>query len=303
MELRHLRYFVAVAEELSFRRAAQRLHLSQPTLTRQMQALEEELRVRLLERNRRRQVVLTAAGQSLLADAQQVLATVAAAGRRAQRAAGQERNQLNIATIAALSAAFLPGCLRAFRAEFPEVEVRLFELERAEQLAALREGRIHAGIFPCLGAALEPGLESQIVWTCPMLAVLPAGHPLAKRPKIGGHRLDIRALAGEVLVIPSPEGAPGYLERLNRICEAANFRPASLRPVDGADNVLGMVAAGYGVAILPEVLVGDASPMCVTRPLRAPVPPLELKLIWLQATATASLQNFVVVARRCAARR
>ncbi len=303
MELRHLRYFVAVAEELSFRRAAQRLHLSQPTLTRQMQALEEELRVRLLERNRRRQVVLTAAGQSLLTDARQVLATVAAAGRRAQKAAGKERNQLNVATIAALSAAFLPGCLLAFRAEFPEVEVSLFELERAEQLAALHEGRIHAGIFPCLGAPLEPGLESHTVWTCPMLAVLPAGHPLVKHPKTGGRSLDIRALADEVLMIPSPEGAPGYIERLNRICDTANFRPASLRPVDGADNVLGMVAAGYGVAILPEVLVGAASPMCVTRRLRAPVPPLELKLIWLQATVTASLQKFVAVARRCAERR
>ena len=227
-----------------------------------------------------------------------MLATVAAAGRRAQRAAGKERHQLNVATIAALSAAFLPGCLRAFRAEFPEVEVSLFELERAEQLAALREGRIHVGIFPCLGDALEPGLGSQPVWSCPMLAVLPATHPLAKYPKTGGRSLDIHALASEVLVIVSPEGSPGYIEQLNRICEAANFRPASLRPVDGADNVLGMVAAGYGVAILPEVLVGAASPMYVTRQLRAPVPPLELKLIWLQGTATSSLQNFVAVARR-----
>ncbi len=294
MELRHLRYFAAVAELLSFRRAAERLHVSQPTLTRQIQSLEAELTLRLLERNRRREVTLTAAGRSFLADARQVLATVTAAQGRALAAQRGERDRLNVATIAALSASFLPGCLRAFRARFPKIEVCLFEMGRTEQLAALREGRIHLGIFPSLGAPLEPGLDSLAVWSCPMVAVLPAGHALAKKsPRSKG--MDIRALSGEVLIILSPEGSLGYTERLDQIRVASGFHPASVRPVDGADNVLGMVAAGYGVAVLPKVLVTDSALLCVTKPLRAPVAPLELKLLWRREALTEAMRSFLAV--------
>lgn len=298
MELRHLRYFAAVAELLSFRRAAERLHVSQPTLTRQIRDLEEELKVRLLERNRRREVTLTAAGRSFLADARQALATVTAAKGRAAAAARGERDRLNVATIAALSAGFLPSCLRAFRAEFPRVEVCLFEMERTEQLAALREGRIHLGLFPCLGAPLDPGLDSLLVWSCPMVAVLPAGHALAEKSKDRGHGMDIRSLMDEVLIILSPEGSPGYVERLDQIRAAADFHPASVRPADGVENVLGMVAAGYGVTVLPEVLVTASAPLCVAKRLRAPVAPLELKLLWRRDALTKAVQSFLAVAKR-----
>ena len=172
-------------------------------------------------------------------------------------------------------------------------------MERSEQLSALREGRIHLVIFPCLGAPLAPGLESRIVWTCPMVAVLPVGHALAKKNKARGASMDIRALAGEVLVIPSPEGSPGYVERLEQLRAATDFHPASVRAVDGADNVLGMVAAGYGVAILPEILVGAANPLWVTKLLRAPVAPLTLKLLWRREILNGAMQSFLVVAGRC----
>lgn len=300
MELRHLRYFAAVAELLSFRRAAQRLHVSQPTLTRQVQDLEEELGVRLLERNRRREVALTAAGRSYLADAQQVLGTVAAAKSRALAAERSECDRLDLANIAALSTGFLPGCLRAFRAEFPRVEVRLFEMERTEQLAAVREGRIHLGLLPYLDDRLEPDLASLTVWTCPMVAVLPAGHALATKSKArGGGRMHVRALADEVLIVLSAEGSPGYLERLDRICGAAGFHPASVRPVDGAENVLGMVGAGYGVAILPEVLVAASIEAYTTRRLHAPVDRLELKLVWPRKATSKAAASFLAVAKRC----
>lgn len=299
MELRHLRYFAAVAELLSFRRAANRLHVSQPTLTRQIQDLEDELGVRLLERNRGREVTLTAAGRSYLADAQQVLGTVTAAKGRALAAKRGERERLHVANIAALSAGFLPGCLRAFRAEFPRVEVCLFEMERAEQLAALREGRIHLGLFPCLGERLEPGLEALVVWSCPMVAALPAGHALSKKSKARAASLDIHALAQETLIVFSSEGSPGYMERLEHICAVADFHPASVRSVDGSENVLGMVAAGYGVAILPQVLVAASDSSYVTKPLRAPVAPLELKLLWRRDSSTGAVENFLAVAKRC----
>lgn len=299
MELRHLRYFAAVAELLSFRRAAQRLHVSQPTLTRQIQALEEEVGLRLLEREGRRPTVLTAAGRSLLADAQQILARIGTIREHARTAARGENRRLDVAAVAALSNTFLPGCLRAFRKASSQVEVRLFEMERAEQLLALREGRVQVAVFPCLGAALEPGLEARTVLRCPMLAVLSDEHPAAKGRTRGERGLGIQALAKDVLVIPSQEHSPGYHERLQQISALTGFRPASLLPVEGgADNVLRMVAAGYGSAILPAAAVRTPVTMCVTRRLLAPVPSFELKLLWRRDTQSQALQRFLVVASR-----
>jgi DNA-binding transcriptional LysR family regulator len=160
MDLRHLRSFVAVAEELSFRRAAERLHLSQPPLSRQIKALEEELGVRLLERDRGSRVSLTDAGKSFLADARLALSTATAARGRAQNAARDARVQLKLGNIAKLSIRLLQHLLPAYREQFPQVGVSLFEMNRPKQLTALREGRIHAGIFPDLGAPLDREFQS-----------------------------------------------------------------------------------------------------------------------------------------------
>ena len=296
MDLRQLRSFVAVAEELSFRRAAERLHLSQPPLSRQIQALEEELGVRLLDRDRRKQVVLTDAGHTFLADARLTLATADAAAGRAQEAARGVRGRLNIANIASLSAKVLPRLLSEFRRQSPDVEVSVVEMTRGEQLAALRDGRIHLGIYPDLGASLDRRFQSQPLFSCPMVVVLPADHDLAKDVTT---EIDVKALVGMTLVTPSPKDSPGYFERLNQLCAFAHFTPATLFPVPGFENVLGMVAAGYGVTIMPEVVVGSPSPAWRTRRLCAPVPTMELKLLWLRASSSLVLQNFLSVVRRC----
>ena len=168
-------------------------------------------------------------------------------------------------------------------------------MNRPKQLTALREGRIHAGIFPDLGAPLDREFQSMPLYTCPMVAVLPVEHPLAKEvePSISVHRL-----AGLNLLIASPETAPGYVERLNVLCEATNFTPTTTQTVEGTANLLGMVAAGYGVAILPEVAVTSFVHTCQTRRLRAPVPPFRLKLLWLRDATSPLLQDFLVVAKR-----
>ena len=296
MDLRQLRSFVAVAEELSFRRAAERLHLSQPPLSRQIQALEEELGVRLLDRDRRKQVVLTDAGHTFLADARLTLATADAAAARAQEAARGVRGRLNIANIASLSAKVLPRMLSEFRRQSPDVEVSVVEMTRGEQLAALRDGRIHLGIYPDLGASLDRRFQSQPLFSCPMVVVLPADHDLAKDVTT---EIDVKALVGMTLVTPSPKDSPGYFERLNQLCAFAHFTPATPFPVPGFENVLGMVAAGYGVTIMPEVVVGSPGPAWRTRRLCAPVPPMELKLVWLRASSSLVLQNFLSVVRGC----
>jgi LysR family transcriptional regulator, benzoate and cis,cis-muconate-responsive activator of ben and cat genes len=295
MDLRHLRYFVAVVEELSFRRAAERLHISQPPLSRQIQALEDELGLRLLERDRRSRIALTDAGHTFLADARSALSTVAAAPQRAQEAARGLRGRLNLANIAAFSAGVLPRCLRAFREEFPQVEVFLVEMDHAEQLAALREGRIHLGIAPDLGTSLEHRFQSQPLLTCPMVAVLPAGYGFADE---SATEIGVEALANQILLCPSPEISPGYAQRLAQLCAATYFTPAAVHPVDGLENILAMVTAGYGVAILPEVLVGSPGHACLTKRLRSPVPLFQLRMFWLREASSQVLKNFLAVASR-----
>jgi DNA-binding transcriptional LysR family regulator len=296
MDLRQLRSFVAVAEELSFRRAAERLHLSQPPLSRQIQALEEELGVRLLVRDRRKQVTLTDAGHTFLADARSTLAIADGAAEHAREAARGLRGRLTIANIATLSTRVLPRLLREFRQHFPDVEVSVVEMTRGEQLAALREGKIHLGIYPDLGALLDCRFGSQPLFSCPMVVVLPADHDLAQDVTT---EIEVKALVGMTLVTPSLEDSPGYFERLNQLCAFAHFTPAALCPVNGLGNVLGMVAAGYGVTIMPEVVVSGPGPAWRIRRLCAPVPTMELKLVWLRASSSLILQNFLSVARGC----
>ena len=293
MDLRHLRSFVAVAEELSFRRAAERLHISQPPLSRQIQALEEELGVRLLERERNSRIALTEAGRTFLADAKQTLAHAQTAIRNARESSSGAGGQLHIANIPRLSTIVLPPLLAAFHDEFPRVDVSLVEMEPAEQIVALREKRIHLGICPDLGGPLDSRFESLPIFSCPMVAVLPRRHRLATEAA----ELDIHTLANETLLVPSSD-ATGYFARLDHLCAAAGFTPAATQEVIGVENILGMVAAGYGIAIFPEVLVSAATQTCKVRPLGPPVPPFRLKLLWVRKAPALALENFLAVAGR-----
>ena len=295
MDLRHLRSFVAVAEELSFRRAAERLHISQPPLSRQIQALEEELGVRLLERERNSRIALTDAGRTFLTDAKKTLRHAQTAIENARDSNAGAGGQLRIANIPRLSTIVLPPLLATFHQEFPRIDVSLVELEPTEQVLALREKRIHLGIFPDLGVPLDSRFESHPIFSCPMVAVLPPRHELASTSA----ELDLHALANETLLLPSSD-ATGYFARLDQLCAAAGFTPAATQEVIGVENILGMVAAGYGVAIFPEVLVSGAERTWKFRPLGSPVPPFRLRLLWVKKAPSLALQNFVAVARRSA---
>jgi DNA-binding transcriptional LysR family regulator len=294
VELRLLRAFVTVAEELSFRRAAERLHVSQPPLSRQIRALEDELEVRLLRRDRRSRVSLTDAGYILLSDARRMLAAATSAVEHVKQAARGERGQLNIGGIAALSQSVLPSLMSSFHAKFPQIEVCVFEMQRKEQIAALEKGRIHAGIFPAVNEPRGRRFQSFLLFQCPVLAILPPKHELTRR---FSKDIDAKALSGQRLLVPSPDHAPGYADRLKNVRAAVPFTPASIQPVDGLRNLLGLVAAGYGVAILPEAAVSPAPGNVRVLPLRAPVPKFELKLLWLRDQPSMALQNFVSTAR------
>lgn len=240
-------------------------------------------------------MALTDAGRSFLADARRLLAASDEAREHAQDAALGHRGRLILANVAALSRGVISPLLQAFRAQHPLVEIFLVELEPADRTAALREGRIHLGIYPDCCLPQDPQFASQPLYACPMVAVLPPGHALAN-PSEARVELDIHALAGETVLVPPAEVARGYLERVERACAAADFTPAALHPVGGVPNLLGMVEAGYGVAILPEVLVSTPVPAGQMRRLRAPVPPFRLRLIWSLAATSQALENFRAVA-------
>ena len=301
MDLRQLRSFVAVAQELSFRLAAKRLGMSQPPLSRQIKALEESVGVRLLERERNRRVALTDAGHTFLMDAKRTLAAAEATLRHARDAANGACGRLNVADLAALSTRVVPPLLQAFRTRHPQVEVFMVELERTEQVAALREGRVHVAIYPDLNTPRDRQFQSQVLFSCPMVAALPPDHPHAGG-KHAHDDLDIHCLAQDTILIPSPEHSPGYGERLEHTCAAADFTPAATHPVEGVPNLLGMVTAGYGVALLPEVLVRGQVPAGQMRRLCAPVPPFRLNLLWLRQSTSQVLRNFLLVAREVADR-
>ena len=299
MDLRQLRSFVAVAQELSFRLAAKRLGMSQPPLSRQIKALEAAVGVRLLERERNRRVALTDAGHTFLMDAKRTLAAAEATLRHAREAAHGTRGRLNVADIAALSTRVVPPLLQAFRTRHPQVEVFMVELQRTEQVAALREGRVHVAIYPDLNTPKDRQFQSQKLFVCPMVAALPPGHPQAGG-KYENDDLDIHSLAQDTILIPAADHSPGYGERLEHTCAVAGFTPAATHPVEGVPNLLGMVIAGYGVALLPEVLVRGQMPTSQVRRLRAPVPSFRLNLLWLRQSTSQVLRNFLLVAREVA---
>ena len=191
----------------------------------------------------------------------------------------------------------LPEVLSAFRAGFPRVEVHLVKMERPQQLAALREGRVHVGIYPMVGTPPGDGFDSRPFFSCPMVAVVSAGHDLARE---GITEIGAEALTGQVLLVPSPGYSPGYADRLQNVRAAVAFTPAAVHPVEAVENLLGMVAAGYGVAVLPEVLVRPAPAAVRALILRAPVPPFQLRLLWRRGESARVLQNFLAVAERVA---
>jgi DNA-binding transcriptional LysR family regulator len=293
MELRHLRYFVAVAEELHFHRAAERLHISQPPLSQQIRALEAELGVSLFERNRRR-VELTAPGRSFLADARAILEAADRAAERARRVAAGELGSLSVAFVG--SATFgpvLPAILSEFRARFPDVGLSLRELQTAEQLAALVAGRIDVGVVrgPLAASELDPRLELAVIQREQLVVALPRAHALAREP-----RLRAADLSGETFVILRRHESPGLFASLNAVMGAAGGVPEDVLEVAEMQTIIALVSSGLGVSLVPAS-VGDTERSGVAfRELADPSPTTELALAWQRSPDSPVRDAFLAVA-------
>jgi DNA-binding transcriptional LysR family regulator len=246
MELRHLRYFIAVAEELHFGRAAQQLGISQPPLSQQIQALERELGARLFERTNRR-VELSEAGRLFLEEARLVLVQVDKAADVARRAQLGKLGEMKIGfTSSAPFSTRIPKAIHAFRQAFPAVHLNLQEMSSKKVAEALLDESIEIGLMRPL--QLADSLRVQELFREPLVAVLNAAHPLAAS---GGAGLRLEALAGEPFVFFPRGYGSGLYAQLLSLASRAGFNPHFSQEAAEAMTIIGLVAAGLGVSVLP----------------------------------------------------
>lgn len=247
-DFRQLRYFIAVAEELSFTRAAMRLHLSQPPLSQQIQSLEKDLGVRLLERNRRN-VALTAPGKLFLVQARQILANAETARTQVVAAAAGYRGQLRVAyTVSVSFHPAFPRTLLRYRQIAPDVRLQLSEMYTQAQYAALLDNQIDTGFVrdePTLAQDAK-GLRLIVIAREPLVIALPLYHPLAGRTKLA-----LKELAHDTFV-SQPRGLTATCyDRLLKLASNAGFEPVIAQHAQQLNGLLALVAAGIGIALVP----------------------------------------------------
>ncbi|WP_193213326.1 LysR family transcriptional regulator [Luteolibacter marinus] len=293
MELRHLRYFVAVAEELNFRKAAERLNVTRPALSKQIKDLEEDTGVKLLNRDTV-SVSLTDAGSVFLRGARQILDQVQQTIRLAREAQDGRQGELRIGSVGQIAAGFLPEALKAFGAEFPGVEVLFVEMTPAEQLKALAEGRIHLGFAYGREVDQSPGLASLRLVTSIFGVSVSKEHPFASRSS-----LSLRDLGSQSLLCLGEENSSAHRRSIERIFEEEGVKQAAMRKISGFEALLTMIAADQGVSLLPEVLDLRKSHGITTIPLdlEKAQPDFTMWAVWKNNDPSPLVRNFARILR------
>ncbi|MEQ8820480.1 MAG: LysR family transcriptional regulator [Sumerlaeia bacterium] len=288
MELRHLRYFVVLAEELHFTRAAERLRMSQPPLSAQIKNLEQELGAALFLRDRRG-VELTEAGRRFLPEARQTLDQAARAARIAREAATGLGGSLAIGVSPSVDLRLLPEVLRGFRGDFQAVELVLRNLYQSEMLQALRDGVLDVGFVRLpISEAEQRGLSLEKIHQEPTILALAADHPLAAEAEVPFAKLD-----GEACLLWHRHVAPAAYDHVLAACREAGFTPRLEFEADSLQTGLGLVAAGLAIAFVPD----SARVLCregvAYRPIAGGGPMLELGMVWRPRASCAALPEFL----------
>lgn len=251
MELRHLRYFVTLAEELHFGRAAERLHIAQPPLSQQIRQLETELGFELFHRTKR-SVKLTEAGKVFLSEVQQILKQLEQAIQIGRQTSRGEMGQLIVGFVSSSAYNILPPILRTFRNCVPGVSLELHELTTHEQLQWLRDGRMDVGF---VRSPIEDDIFSfEVIFAESLVVALPETHLLAKDKSVS-----LRSLASEPFILFPRLLAPGLYDLIISLCQQAGFSPSVTQEAIQMQTIVSLVAGGLGVAIVSRIAAKPAT--------------------------------------------
>ena len=284
-----MRYFLAVSDELHFGRAATRLQMAQPPLSRQIRALERELDVALLLRTPRG-VQLTDAGRVFRDECREALAQAERARDRARRAARGELGWLTVGFDPALEMALVPRLVGPFTAQYPDVRLAVHSLNAEEQGAALQAGTIQVGVVP-MPVWVQPEVAIEPLVSERLCAVLPERHRLARRPRVA-----LRVLAGESLILFARRAFPRVHDLVTQMFRDAHITPEVHCEVTHLQTCLALVAAGIGVTFLPAGSLGVCSRGVVHRPLTAAAPTLPVGMIRRRNDGSELVGQFVRLA-------
>lgn len=284
MELRHLRYFVSVAEELHVSRAAARLHIAQPALSRQIRQLEDELGAELFRREKRR-LTLSPTGAAFLPEARRTLASAEHAVAVTQASERGELGDLSIGFVESAAFGILPSLVKKFRQQCPAVRLQLWELVSNEQLRSLQESRLDVGFLriPIDGCSIC----TRTVVREPLMAALPLSHPLAKKISIR-----LSQLAGESFILFPRALGPHFFDQIVGACQRAGFVPKIAQEAIQMGTIVSLVAIGLGVALVPASLGNLRRSGVVYKQLASP-PLVELSMAWCEDNRKATLTRFI----------
>jgi DNA-binding transcriptional LysR family regulator len=272
MDLRHLRYFVVLAEQRHFGRAAEMLNIAQPPLSQQIKALEDELQVTLFDRSMR-PIELTPAGKTLLREARQILQQVTRAQAMTKHAGRGQEGNLVIGVTGSAAAEFLPPILSAFLERWPMVNLSLREMSSPAQLEALEKGDIHIGFVR--PPVIDDRLEIRLVNQEPFMVALPANHPKANAAAIA-----LTDLGDSPIVIFDRDEAPGFRDLIMHLCQSGGYFPSRVQEAHQMLTMLTLVAACVGVALVPRSARRLALENVVFKPLLNDSPLIELYAVW-----------------------
>lgn len=289
MELRHLRYFLAVAKHLNFTKAAEELHMAQPPLSRQIKELEEEIGVPLFERHGRR-VSLSMAGEVFAERARQVLAAAGAAVVDSKRAARGEVGSVAVGFFEHIAYTLLPPLLRGFQQQYPAVTVELRWFSSSEQIDALRRGDIDLAFARSVPAS--PDLNSVLLLREPFYIAIAKDNPLAAK-----RRISIKDCANLRVINYRKDVAPDYHSVITQLCARAGFSPSPEFEMGQIYASLGLVSADFGITLVPASVQRTHVDNVVYRPLRDQQVMSELYLVWKDTAKVDVLNNFVQIAK------
>jgi len=291
MELRHLRYYVAVAEAENVSRAALKLHVSQPGISRQIRDLEDEIGFQLLERSAK-SVRLTPAGKVFLKETREVLARVEAAVNKARAVAKGGGGEIHVGYAPSLTVQILPAMLRKFQDAFPDVRVALHDLSSEEMLLQLATGKLQVALTVPPPAKMLRGLAFVEIARYAMVVAVAPNHPLAKCKAV-----TLRQVAPEPLIGLNRKDYPEYHVETRKLFAASGLKPNFAEEHEGGTGIVAAVEAERGIALVPSSLACIVGTRVKLIPLKPALPPIRVGALWLKKKTSALVEKFIAAAK------